>query len=528
MVDTNESWWKLRIFVCYARVDQLICREVQRFLVDGHDVFSDQRIYAGEDWWRIIVERLHWCDIVVYLISPDSLNSEYCQDELKIARGLGKPIFPVLIDEAAELPEYFRQYQYADFSHGITGDAVFKLLSPIHKFSQENMMRIMKQRMKTPAAPTTIAVPSVGPNNGQSIIRKALEYLNQGDYDKASFALHQAKQKGPEDPQYQRIVANLMRRADQGVKEVARQKQRHLIYQSIADLLSEPSTFEHGTHELGIFLKKYPDHDPLNLRQKVRRGLAVSGNGARKLPPEVDSDANRKRSPQKSSIPTLEWRIIRSSGRSDTSNRRYAMARYPATNGLQQAFIQAGGYRDERYWRFSPAALAWLRAQESVPESGDSDPWLPWTHVNWFEAMAVGQWLSTRIRAQVTLATVAQWRWAAVADTGWLLPFGNEFNPQAANTRESNLLRSTDVRRYEKFASPFGVVDQIGNATEWCLRDEILLQGAGLDKPDMQPVMGGSYRAAYRHAIPNRPQTYLAPETRYPTLGFRLVALPLE
>ena len=75
----------MRLFVSYARVDKPLCKQVVERLSDVHDVWYDKRLHAGMDWWEEIQERLAWCDGFVYLLSPESVKSEYCQREFVIA-----------------------------------------------------------------------------------------------------------------------------------------------------------------------------------------------------------------------------------------------------------------------------------------------------------------------------------------------------------------------------------------------------------------------------------------------------------
>ncbi|MDQ7034563.1 MAG: hypothetical protein Q9P01_06930 [Anaerolineae bacterium] len=34
-----------------------------------HELWYDERLYAGEDWWEEILRRLEWCEGFIYLIS---------------------------------------------------------------------------------------------------------------------------------------------------------------------------------------------------------------------------------------------------------------------------------------------------------------------------------------------------------------------------------------------------------------------------------------------------------------------------
>ncbi len=83
----------MRIFVSYARVDKPFCIQIVDTL-DVHETWYDQRLYAGQNWWKEILRRLDWCESFVYLLSPDSISSEYCRKEFELAQSLGKHIVP--------------------------------------------------------------------------------------------------------------------------------------------------------------------------------------------------------------------------------------------------------------------------------------------------------------------------------------------------------------------------------------------------------------------------------------------------
>ena len=78
----------MRLFISYARVDKPYCVQIAETL-DIHSTWFDQRLYAGQHWWREILRRLDWCEGFIYLLSPDSIASEYCQKEYKIAQNTG-------------------------------------------------------------------------------------------------------------------------------------------------------------------------------------------------------------------------------------------------------------------------------------------------------------------------------------------------------------------------------------------------------------------------------------------------------
>ena len=121
----------MRIFVSYARVDKPFCIQIVDTL-DVHETWYDQRLYAGQNWWKEILRRLDWCESFVYLLSSDSVSSEYCRKEFELAQSLGKHIVPVLIREGVNLPDNLKDTQYVDLTNGITIEAVKVLLNSIY------------------------------------------------------------------------------------------------------------------------------------------------------------------------------------------------------------------------------------------------------------------------------------------------------------------------------------------------------------------------------------------------------------
>jgi hypothetical protein len=120
----------MKLFVSYARVDKPYCVQIVDTL-DIHEIWVDQRLAAGQNWWKEILRRLDWCEGFIYLLSPDSVNSEYCRREFELARSLGRPIFPILIREGTVIPQSLKEIQYVDFTRGIVMESLKMLLNSI-------------------------------------------------------------------------------------------------------------------------------------------------------------------------------------------------------------------------------------------------------------------------------------------------------------------------------------------------------------------------------------------------------------
>jgi WD40 repeat protein len=112
------------LFLSHASGDDEHVAKLKRWLEGrGHrSIFLDFDPHAGipvgRDWERELYRRLRACRALIILCSERSMASKWCFVELAIARSLGKPIFPLLI-EPCELPTQLSEVQMLD----LTGDA---------------------------------------------------------------------------------------------------------------------------------------------------------------------------------------------------------------------------------------------------------------------------------------------------------------------------------------------------------------------------------------------------------------------
>ncbi len=203
----------------------------------------------------------------------------------------------------------------------------------------------------------------------------------------------------------------------------------------------------------------------------------------------------------------------------------FRMARYPVTNAQYQAFIDAGGYRDDRWWkelgRLNPEACQWPQANR------------PRTNVGWYEAVAFCRWLSPQLGYEVRLPNEQEWERAARGTEGREYPWGNEYASGRANIDEISTIQrvgewyleqTTAVGVYPHGASSEGVLDLSGSVWEWCLNkydrpDQTRIDTSG----DTRVLRGGSWR---NHADLARGslRMWYNPDYRSYTRGFRLVS----
>jgi formylglycine-generating enzyme required for sulfatase activity len=110
------------VFISYSRKNSDYARKLaDRLLTLGFDVWIDDRIDYGEDWWRAIVRAIKACSAFVVLMSPDSGESRWVQREVTLADELRKPMFPLLLEGDLISSDYwaiFVRAQYADVRKG--------------------------------------------------------------------------------------------------------------------------------------------------------------------------------------------------------------------------------------------------------------------------------------------------------------------------------------------------------------------------------------------------------------------------
>ncbi len=158
----------------------------------------------------------------------------------------------------------------------------------------------------------------------------------------------------------------------------------------------------------------------------------------------------------------------------------YVIETVPVTNAAYRAFVEAGGYDQERWW----SSAGWAHVQKAglvAPRfwEREGDVWVrlrfghreplpadePVMHVCFYEAEAYAAWAGKR------LPTEAEWEFAARYDpsTGRSrrYPWGDEDpGPEHANLGQRHL-RPAPVGAYPAGASPLGVQQLVGDVWEW-------------------------------------------------------------
>ena len=485
----------MRLFISYARVDKYFCSQIVDML-DVHEIWFDNQLQAGQQWWAEIRRQLEWCDGFVYLLSQDSVESKYCKQEFVIAKALGKHIIPILIQADTPIPQDLAHIHYADLSKGITSDAVKMILDSIYLAERQ------KVQEKAPVAQPMPFISVDEPTTNfevESLIADAAEAFDGEEYDRTVYLLKQAEASG-----YQSRFIDLkamLHQAEDALEWQAYRKEAEREYNPIAALVKHKATRKLGCQAFNAFSKNFSDFDPEDLASIC---LEMT---------------------EWCQIPAGEVRIKRSGKVKTYQVNEFEIGKYPVTNAQYVEFLEApDGYSDPNWWNYSAYALNWRQkhSEGAYPMPVGQDH--PCVNVCWYEAVAYCRWLSHKTGKTISLPTEQQWLRTAQGDDGRLFPWGNKFDPDRCNTKETGMRQTTPVTHFDKGVSPYGVYDMAGNVWEWCVNNEQSGSERNTSVDEDRVIKGGAYISPFKRAS-SRFYYSLNPQCRYQSIGFRLVCL---
>lgn len=210
-----------------------------------------------------------------------------------------------------------------------------------------------------------------------------------------------------------------------------------------------------------------------------------------------------------------KW-IVKECPRHRVQLRDFRIGKYPVTNQEYRDFLIDTQHADiPTSWSF-----------RAFPLEKSNHPVYT---VNVSSAEAYTAWLSGKTGRKFRLPSEAEWEYAAAGPDGLEFPWGNDYEPDFANTAETGLFSSSPVGIFVEGNSLSGVADLAGNIEEY-VSDDYAAYPGGVFVADHLVDMNGAYRVArggsfarFRDLARTRRRHGHNPASHTYAMGFRLV-----
>ena len=110
-----------RAFISYSsKSKSLVEALVQDIETAGYQAWFDHKLTGGQAWWAQILSQIRECDLFVFALTSDALDSVPCQREYQYAHQIGKNVLPVLLTDGVSvnlLPMELSVIQFVDYRH---------------------------------------------------------------------------------------------------------------------------------------------------------------------------------------------------------------------------------------------------------------------------------------------------------------------------------------------------------------------------------------------------------------------------
>jgi hypothetical protein len=149
------------LFISYSHHDSIFARRLATALSElGADVWLDvEDIPAGMKWSTAIQQGLQRADVMLVVISPQSMASKHVEDEWQYFLDMNKPVIPLLWTPA-ELHFQLSRIQRIDFHRQSYNTALLQLLTEIQRLGCEIDIPPYLERTRRKPQPLSNAHPT--------------------------------------------------------------------------------------------------------------------------------------------------------------------------------------------------------------------------------------------------------------------------------------------------------------------------------------------------------------------------------
>lgn len=483
-----------QIFISYSRADKQFIEQFIPLIrkVYGNDsLWFDDDIHGGSDWWQLILDEIADCDLFIYLVSNESLESSYCQAELKEALRLNKQILPVVVRRLnpaypgniqQDLAELLRKTQYVDMSRGFkSADTQAVLYGSINRLLQAITTQTQIPR-ETQATPQPIVEDKIQRDSSAWI---AGGFLLLSVIIAGIFGLWQGVFAN--NPETATEIVQVATDEIEVTFDPVQASLTAIISTSDAQALQTQAIYNiTETHEADLVSQENANQTQIAIDTEVYLGLATAITWtptATQIPTLVPPTLTQTlTAPPVPPTPTatldpLSQALERAWNFTGTSNDDWQTYIHTFEDGHEMALVPVGCFAmgsneeageqpvheqciEEPFW----IDITEITNQEYASlgcEDRSSEPNEPRNCVTWFDSLAYCQ------ARNGSLPTEHQWEYAARGVESYTYPWGNEWNPDNANWADTEPDRAREVGSYANGISWVGAKDMAGNLWEW-------------------------------------------------------------
>ncbi|MCC6612920.1 MAG: toll/interleukin-1 receptor domain-containing protein [Anaerolineae bacterium] len=233
-----------RIFISYSSKSKPIIAKLAEDLgITGHEIWFDHQLTGGQSWWDQILDHIRQCDVFIFALTSEALDSHACKLEYTYAHKLGKPVLPVKMDgnvPISQLPDELQQIQFVDYTTQDT-QAAFRLMNALNSAPMATSL------------PDPLPEPPPVPLSYVGRLREQIESLTSLSFDEQAsivFKLKERLQEGDSPDEARGLLERMRRREDiyakidreiEDVLQSSRQASARLFARLDRDRQSEPN-----------------------------------------------------------------------------------------------------------------------------------------------------------------------------------------------------------------------------------------------------------------------------------------------
>ena len=483
----------LDVFIAYSRTDSDFVRQLNDYLqYYGNKTtwFDQDSIPVTADFEQEMLNGIAKSHHFLFIISPQSVNSPFCEKEVEHAHALNKRMITLLYrqPDPFKLHKALRPIHWIDFSKSVhfnrrKADEVIRVLKTDEAyFSQQTKWLLRAQAWLNKKKDETLL-------------------LQGSEFEEAKTWLEEAKTKVP-DVHANSLQQQLIQASEYEIKtKVLSDRLSKALWMCAALFIA-----------LGMSLyawQKKENADPTQIEEaKIAKNLAQEKLALCQKETDMklglcsqnlatcnqaliqannwkifrDSLKDGSEGPEMVLIPAGEFQMgdIQGGGDDDekpvhqVSVSAFAMGRYEVTVGEFRQFVNATKYVTEAE-KGDGCKIYKAGSWKKVDDANWRNPYFsqednqPVTCVSWNDATAYTEWLSKETGQVYRLPMEVQWEYAARAGTETKYWWGNEIGSNKANCWKSYCRDSFEYTApVGSFAANlFGLYDMAGNVWEW-------------------------------------------------------------